>query len=100
MEKYKTKHRQILEKLEKLTKFFSNKDHWWHRLSELEDANTEITRFINNMKFNFGDESQGYTQITSKEHWEMRRDQLLAGILSYSKDREAWESSLADKALR
>ena len=89
-QKYEVKHRQIIDKLDRLKIIYSDMTNWWNKHSELEIANECFSDFISNIEYNFGEYSKAYERVTQPSNREVRNQQILAAIKTYAKDRSNW----------
>lgn len=89
-DKYREKHESVLEKNARLRKQFNRDDAWWRVRTELGDANHQVTRFIDNIEYNFSDDSRAWRMINDEQHRRQRMEQLLDAITGYGDDCEAW----------
>ncbi|PVV10785.1 MAG: hypothetical protein B6D77_07810 [gamma proteobacterium symbiont of Ctena orbiculata] len=94
LDRYKQMQQEIMAKLETLKQQIDNRDRWWLHCSLTTDAIENIRQFIGNMAGNFGEGSPGYAMISSIQHRQRRRQQILQALQSYTEDRENWRQLL------
>ncbi len=92
---YLQKHKQIINKLALLKTIFNNDKNWWNQLDGLELSRSNFEIFINNIEYNFSDDSRGYELINSEHHKKKRHTEILDAIMSYTIDRISWQDILA-----
>lgn len=88
--KYKTKHRQIMDKLVKLKDIFYDETFWWSKGDGLDIAKENFSQFINNIEHNFGVHSKAYQLVTEPEHRDFRFRQIITAVKTYAEDRSNW----------
>ncbi|MDH5612474.1 MAG: hypothetical protein OEY66_08475, partial [Gammaproteobacteria bacterium] len=94
LQKYETRHQQTMAGLTTLKSIFNDDKNWWHHYSECQQANQEISRFIDNIENNFGENSTGYVLINNVDNRKKRHEEILQAIMSYKNDRALWETIL------
>jgi hypothetical protein len=90
LEKYNTRQRGIIEKLQRLEALLRDPAAWWKSLP----AAKHFDSFVANVQRNFGVDSVGHTRINDADNWTKWRGELLAAITQYPTDRAAWETLL------
>jgi hypothetical protein len=93
--RYSDNRKEIEAKLQALRRQIEERDRWWWRNGDAADAIANFRRFIDNMAYNFGEQSPGYRMIDSSRHREMRRQQIVQAILAYKQDRDNWRKALS-----
>ncbi|WP_303901198.1 glycosyltransferase family A protein [Thiohalomonas denitrificans] len=91
---YADKRRAIQARLAEARARFDDAGNWWHSRSELAAARRQFRRFFDNIEHNFGPGADGHALIASKKHRRQRLDAIKREIVSYVRDRAAWESLL------
>lgn len=91
---YSAKHAQILDKLDLLDTLYGDRNQWWHADRQLAGTCAEFTRFIANMRHNFGAGSCGYAAIAAPENRTRRHAQLLTALVHLAEDQAAWQQLL------
>ncbi len=89
---YGEKHRAILAQCERLEAWVFDRDRWWHERAELAGALRRVRDFIDNVRFNFGEQSTAWMQIRSADHRTRRKRQIVDALMSYRAERDAWDS--------
>ncbi|MBW9275214.1 MAG: hypothetical protein K1563_16155 [Candidatus Thiodiazotropha sp. (ex. Lucinisca nassula)] len=95
LDRYSRMQNEIMEKLERLDQQIEDRHCWWWRNAVAGDAIENFRRFIDNMRCNFGVGSPGYGIIESTQHRQVRRQQILQALRSYSADRDLWRQTLS-----
>lgn len=93
-ERYAAKHRQIGEKIARLRALFEEPGQWWQQKTELAEARTLFTTFIDNMDHNFGDDSRAWRIINNAEHQDLRKEAIANAVAGYHQDRQTWHEAL------
>lgn len=93
-QQYAAKQLQIQEKLKLLKSIFFNSDNWWNRGNNIRSARENFSIFIDNIEQNFGNTSRCYELIDSTATRNKRFKQMLAAIIEYPADRQAWTSTI------
>jgi hypothetical protein len=93
LEKYRTKHLGIIEKLDLLMSLLHDQSQWWHRTPGHSSAISHFNTFVANMQHNFGTDSLCYKGIQT--NWTEWRDTLIQAIKRYPQERVAWDAVLA-----
>ena len=91
---YRSRHAEIVNKLDALTRMLNDPTHWWHAPAHIE-ALTHFRAFLDNMQRNFGADSPCHARIASTEnrqHWHQRQ---LAALARFHTDRRVWDQALA-----
>jgi len=94
LEKYNTRQRDILEKLQMLVALLHNPAHWWNHTPKQAAALAHFNSFVANIQRNFGADSTGHARINAAAPWEKWRADLSEAIARYPADRQAWEQVL------
>jgi hypothetical protein len=98
LDRYHGMQQAVMVKLEQLKQRFEDRDCWWWRNRDANEAIENLQRFIHNMAFNFGEASPGYNMIQSEAYRQQRRAQILKALDSYSDDRDIWRQILRSPA--
>jgi hypothetical protein len=94
-QKYLGKREFVLKKLVELKAVFNGASAWWGKADELANARAQFDAFIDNMAYNFGEDSC-YGACIHPAHYHQRwRARQVEAINSYQKDQQAWCRSLA-----
>jgi hypothetical protein len=88
---YQHKHDAILENNRRLRGLVFDAGHWWLDAPGLSGALGQISAFIESIQHNFGEQSRAWRQIQSAEHRAERKQQIVAALLDYRDERDAWE---------
>jgi hypothetical protein len=88
---YQQKHEDILRKNRHLNDLVFGAGHWWLYTPDLAVPLRQIESFIENIEHNLGDQSQAWQQIRSQQHRERRKQQIVAALLNYRTERDAWD---------
>jgi hypothetical protein len=99
LEKYHQKHQQVVLRLTQLSEQWHTEHQWWHQQSNLNTAHKQVTQFLKNMEYNFGDQGAGLGQIESKAHRQLCLQQIHSAISSYQSDRNRWQQYMATEAV-
>ena len=91
---YIDKHREITAKLASLVTVFTNRNHWWNTLPEMENALTNLNLFIKTIEHNFGDQSKGYKLLCSRQIRQQQLQIMADAIAQFKDDRLIWEQTL------
>lgn len=94
LEKYNSRQRTIVERLQVLENLLNDPDCWWNHAPEHAAAVANFEVFVANIARNFGPDSPGHLRINADADWAHRRAELLAAIVRYPSDRAAWEAQL------
>ncbi|MDK9724778.1 MAG: hypothetical protein OEL88_07790 [Sterolibacteriaceae bacterium MAG5] len=94
LEKYNTRQRSILTKLETVEGLLYAPGAWWNRRPESTPAVADFGAFVANVRHNFGVDSAGHVRINADQHWALWRTNLLEAVTRYPVDRQAWEQIL------
>ncbi|MFC1335960.1 MAG: hypothetical protein G8D81_15290 [gamma proteobacterium symbiont of Clathrolucina costata] len=95
LDRYSRMQKEIMAKLERLDQQIEDRHCWWWQYAVAGDAIENFRRFIANMRCNFGVGSPGYGMIESTQHRQVRRQQILQALRSYSRDRDLWRQTLS-----
>ncbi len=96
LQKYTTKHREIVVKIRALRQLFEAPGNWWQQ--GVEVARLNIATFLDNMEGNFGVDAKGFAMINSSAHRAERRQDIIDAILGYRNDRACWQQLLEQEA--
>ena len=88
---YQHKRESVLEKNRWLNELVFETGHWWLQASTLTDELKHVKTFIDNIEYNFSDQSLAYQQIYSAEHRTERKKQIIEAVLNYRTERDAWD---------
>ncbi|MGV0951797.1 MAG: hypothetical protein ACOYB3_14100, partial [Azonexus sp.] len=94
LEKYNSRQRTIVDRLQVLDKLLHDPACWWNRAPEHAAAVAHFAAFTANIAHNFGPDSAGHLRINAAAGWARWRAELLAAIIAYPADRAAWEAQL------
>ncbi len=89
---YRQKHEAVINKSRKLHELVFNAGHWWLRSPELAVALRQVQAFIGNIERNFGEHAPAWRQIQSTGHRAARKGQIVAALMNYRAERDAWDS--------
>jgi len=92
---YEEKHQAVAQKLERLRALVFDEGHWWQGRAVLEPAMAQAEVFITSIRSNFGERSPAWQQIRSAAHRARRREQIVAALIRYRSERDAWDSLFA-----
>jgi hypothetical protein len=90
---YRTRHAEIVNKLDELTRLLNDPAHWWHAPDHVE-ALTLFQIFLDNMQRNFGTDSPCHARIESSENRQRWHQRQLAALAGYHADRRIWDQAL------
>jgi len=93
---YAKKHQNVLNKCQELWGLVNDKKYWWKQSTQLSDSIEQVNAFIKSMQHNFSIESQAYKNIQSAEVRQIRIQQMIDVLLSYRKDRDAWDKMISE----
>ncbi|WP_246540235.1 hypothetical protein [sulfur-oxidizing endosymbiont of Gigantopelta aegis] len=93
---YEQKHQNVLNKCQELRDLVNDKKYWWKQSTQLSDSIEQVNTFIKSMQHNFSIESQAYKNIQSAEARQIRIQQMIDVLLSYRKDRDAWDKMISE----
>ncbi len=88
---YQQKHDAILTKNRELRELVFQPGHWWLDDPELAAARQQIRDFIDNIHYNFGEQSPAWQQIQSADHRARRKARMVEALMNYRAEREAWD---------
>jgi hypothetical protein len=94
LEKYNSRQRAIVDRLQVLDKLLHNPACWWNRTPEHAATVANFAAFAANVAHNFGPDSAGHLRINAAAGWARWRADLLEAIVRYPSDRAAWEAQL------
>jgi hypothetical protein len=89
---YQQKHDAIVEKNRQLSDLVFNAGHWWLHAAERANTLRHLRTFIDNIDHNFGEHAAAWGQIQSAEHRAQRKQQIIAALMNYRAERDAWDS--------
>jgi len=92
---YADKHQAVLRRVETLSQLISEQHHWWHTDGQSPASLNRVQQFIDNMQFNFGQESRTWRQIQSPQHRQQRHQQIAAALGSYHAERSVWDQLMS-----
>lgn len=95
LSRYKQMQQEIMAKLKTLKQQIDNRDCWWWHCSSTTDAIENFRQLLSNMAGNFGEDSPGYAMISSTQHRQRRRQQILQALRAYTEDRNNWRQLLS-----
>ena len=93
-EKYRTRRRNTLDRLEVLRSLLYRDGQWWNRSGDHGPALSRFEAFIRNIERNFGEQSPGNARIDSMANWAGWRLRQLRAIKRLPDDRCAWREAL------
>lgn len=88
---YQKKHDAIADKTRRLEKLVFHDGHWWANVPELKTSLAKVQTFLDNIRHNFGQQSQAWKQIQSSSHRSARKQQLIDALINYRTERNAWD---------
>lgn len=91
---YRTRHAEIVKKLDALTRMLNDPAHWWHAPAHVQ-ALAQFRKFIDNMQRNFGADSPGHARIASEADWQHWRQRQLAALTRFHANRQVWNQALS-----
>jgi hypothetical protein len=94
LEKYNSRQRAILDRLQVLEDLLHDPACWWNRAPENATSVANFAAFATNVIRNFGPDSTGHRLINAADGWARWRADLLQAIIHYPSDRAAWEAQL------
>jgi hypothetical protein len=94
LEKYNSRQRAIVDRLQVLDDLLHDPACWWNRTPQHAAAVADFAAFAANLARNFGPDSAGHLRINADAGWARWRAELLAAIIRYPSDRAAWEAQL------
>ncbi|MCG8426731.1 MAG: hypothetical protein MI754_05160 [Chromatiales bacterium] len=97
--KYRDKRNQLLTDLERLKMIIHDPTAWWHSHPETVTARQQLQRFIDNIEYNFGEQSRGYQLLHSAHHREARLAAIIDNIRHYPAHRAAWSDVIGKSDL-
>ncbi len=89
---YQQKHEAIIARNRRLHEYVFDAGHWWLRSPELAPALRQVQSFIDNIGRNFGEHAPAWQQIQSAGHRAQRKRQVVAALMNYRAERDAWDS--------
>ena len=100
LELYKLRRLRISEKLLQLKDKFQVNQFWWKVFPQHKDATERFAVFMDNMEFNFSEQSLGYKLITDESTKTNRFKEMIKSIVTYNDDRFNWSEMLADSSAK
>ena len=94
LEKYNSRQRAILDRLQVLENLLHDPASWWNGAPEHAAAVANFAAFAANVTRNFGPDSAGHRRINAADGWVQWRTDLLQAIIQYPSDRALWEAQL------
>lgn len=88
LQRYRDKQQQIMKLIDELDELTRSRSDWPADTAQL------LHRFIDNMRHNFSDSSDGYQAIYNATYRAERRQELCDALLSYHDDRRHWQNLL------
>ncbi len=88
---YREKQLAVLEKCDRLEAWVFDAGRWWARPPELEPARARVREFVDNIRYNFGEQSPAWRQIASTGHRQHRKGQIIDALMAYRAARNAWD---------
>lgn len=89
---YRQKHEAIVARNHRLRELVFERGHWWQASPESAGALRQIDAFIDNIGRNFGERSPAWALIQNETHRAERKAQIVAALLNYRAERDAWDS--------
>jgi hypothetical protein len=93
--KYLSKRKEILEKTTTLNQALNNPDKWWSNTSELSQTINNFKSFINNIEFNFNNNSTIFKTLHSKDILDKYHTEISDAIFDYRADMKNWKKTLS-----
>jgi hypothetical protein len=97
-EKYSSKHKDNIKKINHLKIVVNNPQHWWNTNTDLNNAKLNFTNFIQNIEFNFGTNARVYSQLFSASSIAKYQMDIIAALLSYTSNKSHWNNLLKVKS--
>jgi hypothetical protein len=101
---YIEKHNTILQLKNQIQKNLNESDAWWNTNDnsnignsdlKLKRSRSNINRFLDNIQFNFDENTHAYQTITRQGDAEFYLSNILQSILDYQTDIDNWKQALA-----
>lgn len=93
--KYTLKHKEIIQKNTALKGNLNNNKSWWNKDTDSSQKKLEIINFINNINFNFDNNSDFHKTINSPEKIKKHHQLILDALTNYADDRLHWQDALS-----
>lgn len=91
--RYSLKHKQINDKLDRLSALFCQPVNWWQQDGQLATARHHCLQFIANMQHNFGEHARGWRLINDESQRQSRRLAIVNALVEYPAQRLAWQQA-------
>ena len=92
--RYAAKHRETVAKIDRLQAAFEAPTQWWHQPPDLEEARVLVRQFVDNMRYNFGDDSSAWQRLSDEAHRRSRMQSITEAIAGYGEVRAVWHTVL------
>ena len=93
--KYTLKHEEIIQKNTILKEHLNNKKNCWHKSADSSQEKLELINFMNNISFNFDNNSGFHKTINSSEKIKKHHQFILDALTNYADDRLHWRDALS-----
>ncbi|MHB1214911.1 MAG: hypothetical protein ACYCY9_07995 [Thiobacillus sp.] len=93
-QQYRTRHAEIVKKLDALTRMLNDPARWWHAPAHAQ-ALAQFRVFRDNMQRNFGADSLGHARVAPEADWRRWRRRQLAALARFHADRRVWSQALS-----
>ncbi len=93
---YEQKHVNVLTKCDVLQALLNKRSQWWCQHKELQPSISQVQQFINSLRYNFSEHSTAFQKIQSKQNRRRRTEQMIASIINYRQDRDAWDQLMTE----
>lgn len=93
LEQYNARRADILAKVARLRERLDDPTAWWSAAAHAA-ATANFRSFLDNVAYNFGDDSLCRERINSPENWQRWRTQLLAAIERHPAAAQAWAAAI------
>ncbi len=90
--RYQQQRSEIEHRLNQFEQQWKRQEAWWHHDREIASG---LSRFIDNIRFNFLDDEAAWGLIGSPDHRRQRLDEITTAIQQYPLQREMWTSLLS-----
>ena len=90
LELYRRTRKDVLERNRRLRETVFGTGHWWHRHPATAEALAQVKGFIDNIDYNFGEDSPAWAKIRSETHRAARKAQILDALIGHHQVKEAW----------
>jgi hypothetical protein len=94
-DKYRARRAQICARLDELRAVFNEPARWWNRTPGLDGALNDFASFIDNIQYNFVNQSCDPAPTDASRVWPEWRERQLDAIEGLPADRRAWRTALA-----